>query len=53
MGLDQEAQAARGWKNPMHVIKGKKGRNGSNLPPIKYLHLHECGSFSVRPKIAF
>ncbi|RWR97452.1 plant cysteine oxidase 5-like protein [Cinnamomum micranthum f. kanehirae] len=47
VGLEQEAQVARGWKNPVHIINGKKGCNGSNLPPIKYLHLHECDSFSI------
>ncbi|XXG61538.1 hypothetical protein AAC387_Pa05g0124 [Persea americana] len=47
VGLEQEAQVARGWKKPVHVINGKKGCNGSNLPPIKYLHLHECDSFSI------
>ncbi|KAJ8638907.1 hypothetical protein MRB53_015601 [Persea americana] len=47
VGLEQEAQVAHGWKKPVHVINGKKGCNGSNLPPIKYLHLHECDSFSI------
>ncbi|RWR96322.1 Cysteamine dioxygenase [Cinnamomum micranthum f. kanehirae] len=47
VGLDQEAQVVRGWRNSTHGINGKKGRNGSNLLPIKYLHLHECDSFSI------
>ncbi|KAK9088900.1 hypothetical protein Scep_027982 [Stephania cephalantha] len=49
VGLDQEAQLVRGWKNSSHGINGKKGRNGNlqYLPPIKYLHLYECESFSM------
>ena len=49
VGLEQEAQLARGWKGSMHGANGKKVRNGSHQypPPIKYLHLHECDRFSV------
>ncbi|CAL9132537.1 unnamed protein product [Musa textilis] len=49
VGLEHEAQIARGWKVSMHSTNGRKGRNGSNQypPPIKYLHIHECESFSI------
>lgn len=49
VGLEHEAQLARGWKGSINGANGKKGRNGSSqyLPPIKYLHLHECESFSI------
>ncbi|XP_068665633.1 plant cysteine oxidase 4-like [Aristolochia californica] len=49
VGLEQEAQLVRGWKGSAQGINGKKGGNGSTqyLPPIKYLHLHECESFSI------
>ncbi|KAK7306530.1 hypothetical protein VNO77_44477 [Canavalia gladiata] len=49
VGLEQEAQLARGWKGSFNGTNGKKGRNGSHLypPPIKYIHLHECDKFSM------
>lgn len=49
VGLEQEAQLARGWKGSLNGANGKKGRNGSHYypPPIKYIHLHECDKFSV------
>ncbi|RZR73524.1 hypothetical protein BHM03_00025255 [Ensete ventricosum] len=49
VGLEHEAQIARGWKVSMHGTNGRKGRNGSSQypPPIKYLHIHECESFSI------
>ncbi|KAA8519644.1 hypothetical protein F0562_013911 [Nyssa sinensis] len=49
VGLEQEAQSARGWKGSITYSNGKKGRNGNHVypPPIKYLHLHECDRFSI------
>ncbi|KAG1367911.1 plant cysteine oxidase 4 [Cocos nucifera] len=47
--LEQEAQPVRAWRGSAHGLNGRKGRNGSNqyLPPIQYLHIHECESFSI------
>lgn len=49
VGLEQEAYIARNWNNSIHVTNGRRGRNGTNqyMPPIKYLHIHECESFSM------
>lgn len=49
VGLDHEAQVVRSWNGTTYGVNGRRGRNGSSqhLPPIKYLHLHECESFSV------
>uniref|UniRef100_A0A5B6ZY62 cysteine dioxygenase n=1 Tax=Davidia involucrata TaxID=16924 RepID=A0A5B6ZY62_DAVIN len=49
VGLEQEAQLARGWKGSIYCNNGKKGRKGNHQypPPIKYLHLHECDRFSI------
>ncbi|XP_074308038.1 plant cysteine oxidase 5-like [Silene latifolia] len=49
VGLDQEAQAAKKWKPTANGNNGRRDRNGSQQypPPIKYLHVHECESFSI------
>lgn len=49
VGLDQEAQLVRNWNG------NGIDRNGGlqSLPPIKYLHIHECDSFSVSVKHLF
>lgn len=43
VGLEQEAQYGRVGSGSMHQSNG----NHPSLPPIKYMHLHECDSFSV------
>lgn len=49
VGLDNEAQIARNWNNSARQPNGRRGRNGANqyASPIKYLHIHECESFSL------
>ncbi|XP_062180107.1 plant cysteine oxidase 5-like isoform X2 [Phragmites australis] len=49
VGLDNEAQIARSWNSSSHQPNARRGRNGANqfAPPIKYLHIHECKSFSM------
>lgn len=43
VGLEQEAQLVRGWTGSAIEQNG----GPQSLPPIKYIHLHECESFTV------
>ncbi|KAJ4806576.1 hypothetical protein LUZ62_019142 [Rhynchospora pubera] len=47
VGLAEEAQVVRTWTASNRGPNGRRGRNGQYFPPIKYLHIHECESFSI------
>ncbi|CAM0954606.1 unnamed protein product [Alopecurus aequalis] len=48
VGLEQEAQIACNWNNPTCATNGETEPNGTNqCPPIEYLPIHECESFSM------
>ncbi|MED6148458.1 hypothetical protein PIB30_053342 [Stylosanthes scabra] len=47
VGLDKEAQLARGWTSSLNGKKGRNNNNNNYPPPIKYIHLHECDKFSM------
>jgi cysteamine dioxygenase len=55
LGLDNEAQIARTWNSSVRQQNGRRGRGGSNqnASPIKYLHIHESDSFSVRSLVHY
>jgi hypothetical protein len=43
VGLEEEA-LVRGWSGPAFGINGRRHRY---MPPITYLHIHECERFSI------
>ncbi|XP_052178016.1 plant cysteine oxidase 4-like [Diospyros lotus] len=44
VGLEQEAQLVRAWTGS---VRQRNGTVLQSVPPIRYLHLHECESFSM------
>lgn len=48
VGLEQEAQLVRGFTGCVNQPSGWE----SSLPPIRYIHIYECDSFSVRVTLA-